>query len=311
MASKPVNPEDPGQAQVFLNDLLLMAQSLSDFQAMALLRALNYEWEFGHQPADAKVWQRLARPTNGRQKIELQELADQYDQHALVLKMRERREERIAERQTRIIGAQDRQTLKAGMGSSEKTQQGSAKKKEVRSLPSDEVKFNGINQDIPEVSDNSHPSSSSSSSSSSSPKESNTPEENKNNKLSQPSAAALSVFDYWRERLKHPQAIFTKDRKRAVESRLKDGYSPDRLKRAVDGCRASPFHQGQNDRNSVYDDLELICRNGKNVEWFIAKAEQMEGQANGTTNGIGGPQAIAGSLPSESGSGGRWAAREF
>lgn len=126
-------------------------------------------------------------------------------------------------------------------------------------------------------------------------------------KSSNLSADAQSVFDHWRATMGHPDAKPTAKRVQAVNARLAEGYSVADLCAAVDGCKASPFYQGQNDRHEVYDDLELICRNGEKVEKFKAVA----GGRNGTTNGIGGPQAIAGSLPSESGSGGRWAAREF
>lgn len=40
------------------------------------------------------------------------------------------------------------------------------------------------------------------------------------------------------------------------------------LLEAVDGCRGSMFHMGQNDKHAIYDDLELICRSGEKVESF-------------------------------------------
>ena len=81
------------------------------------------------------------------------------------------------------------------------------------------------------------------------------------------------VFDYWREVMEHPNAVLDNKRSRAIAARLKHGYSVEQLKRAVDGCRASPWHQGQNDRHQVYDDIELICRDAKRVEAFLTKAE--------------------------------------
>ena len=87
------------------------------------------------------------------------------------------------------------------------------------------------------------------------------------------SVAVRSVFDYWREVMEHPNAVLDNKRSRAIAGRLKHGYSVEQLKRAVDGCRASPWHQGQNDRHQVYDDIELICRDAKRVEAFLTKAE--------------------------------------
>ena len=82
------------------------------------------------------------------------------------------------------------------------------------------------------------------------------------------------VFDYWREVMGHPDAKLKagSKRARAIRARLKDGYTVEQLKQAVDGCRASPHHRGQNATGTVYDDLELICRDDVHVEQFMAKA---------------------------------------
>ena len=78
------------------------------------------------------------------------------------------------------------------------------------------------------------------------------------------------VFKYWQQRLNHPRAKLDRKRQRAIAARLKDGYSIDDLKRAIDGCRASPWHQGQNDKRRTFDDIELICRDAAHVEQFMA-----------------------------------------
>ena len=85
----------------------------------------------------------------------------------------------------------------------------------------------------------------------------------------QPASTISQVFDYWRQSLGHPRARLTADRKAAVRRRLAEGYSVDEIKRAIDGCKASPFHQGDNEFGSVYDDLTLICRSGSKLEQFI------------------------------------------
>ncbi len=82
---------------------------------------------------------------------------------------------------------------------------------------------------------------------------------------------AREVFNYWREVMSHPMAIFGNERKRKVEARLKQGFTVERLKRAIDGCKKDPGHsQGKNERGTVYDDIELICRDSRHVEMFIA-----------------------------------------
>jgi len=76
------------------------------------------------------------------------------------------------------------------------------------------------------------------------------------------------VFAYWQRILNKPNSKLTKDRQAKIEARFKDGYTVDDMERAIDGCARSAHHMGQNDRNTVYDDLELICRDGKHLENF-------------------------------------------
>lgn len=83
---------------------------------------------------------------------------------------------------------------------------------------------------------------------------------------------AQRVFDHWREVMGHQTASLTPKRLRLIQARLKDGYTVERLCAAVDGCKLSPFHQGENDRHTRYDDLALICRDGEHVEQLEALA---------------------------------------
>lgn len=86
--------------------------------------------------------------------------------------------------------------------------------------------------------------------------------------------AAKEVFDYWVWRMgKGSQTRFTKDRKQKVEARLREGYTPDELKLAIDGCASSDFHMGANDEGKKHNDLELICRKGSKVENFMERAQ--------------------------------------
>lgn len=95
------------------------------------------------------------------------------------------------------------------------------------------------------------------------------------------------VFDHWKTRLNHPKARLDEKRKKAIRGRLADGYSVAELKTAIDGCRASPFHQGSNDRGKVFDDLDLICRDAKHVEQFIAVVEiPANGNGHDSHNGV-------------------------
>lgn len=83
---------------------------------------------------------------------------------------------------------------------------------------------------------------------------------------------AAVVFDYWKTKLgKNGNSKFTPERRKRVIDRLKDGYSVDDIKLGIDGCASSPHHMGENETHTIYDDLELICRNGTKLEGFIGK----------------------------------------
>jgi hypothetical protein len=77
------------------------------------------------------------------------------------------------------------------------------------------------------------------------------------------------VFAHWQAVMDHATAKLTPGRRKCIDARLRDGYTPDQLKQAVDGCKSSAYHQGGNDRQAVYDDLTLICRSGEKVEQFL------------------------------------------
>jgi len=99
-----------------------------------------------------------------------------------------------------------------------------------------------------------------------------------------PSGFVLEVFTYWQRVLNHPQAKLTVERRKKIEARLKEKYSIEQIKSAIDGCRASPFHMGQGSDSdgTVYDDIELICRSGSKLEMFIAKVNNNGTQTNKT-----------------------------
>lgn len=76
------------------------------------------------------------------------------------------------------------------------------------------------------------------------------------------------VFEHWKATMDHPEAKLTADRRRKIEARLREGYSPETLCHAIDGCAASKFHMGENEEAKRYDDLTLIFRSGSKVEFF-------------------------------------------
>lgn len=82
------------------------------------------------------------------------------------------------------------------------------------------------------------------------------------------------IFTYWQTRLNHPRSDLTGKRKSAISARLNQGYTVEEIKQAIDGCASSPYHMGDNDQRTVYDDLTLICRDDGKLQMFISKVNQ-------------------------------------
>lgn len=78
------------------------------------------------------------------------------------------------------------------------------------------------------------------------------------------------VFEHWCSVFnKTTSTKLTVKRKNNIFARIKDGYTLEEIKSAIDGCSRSSYHMGQNESATVYDDLELICRSGEKLEQFM------------------------------------------
>ncbi len=82
----------------------------------------------------------------------------------------------------------------------------------------------------------------------------------------------LAVFEYWQNRTHHSKAKLDPKRNKAIKNALTWGYSVGDLCQAVDGCVATPFNQGQNDRGQVYDSLQTILKDADQVDRFMRNA---------------------------------------
>lgn len=89
-----------------------------------------------------------------------------------------------------------------------------------------------------------------------------------------PADDVVVVFEHWQRVMGHSTAKLDAKRIKAIKGRLSDGYSVANLCKAVDGCKADSWSQGANDRRTVFDDIELICRDGPKVDKFIAIAQR-------------------------------------
>lgn len=84
-------------------------------------------------------------------------------------------------------------------------------------------------------------------------------------------ADVLYVFAHYRKhrpkRFLKPTAKLSEWKK--IRARLDEGFTVESLCQAIDGNMRSAWHQGENDRQRVYDSLELIVRDSKHVHDFI------------------------------------------
>lgn len=76
------------------------------------------------------------------------------------------------------------------------------------------------------------------------------------------------VFEHWiASHGKDPSRTkLTDPRKQKVLARLREGYTVTDLCEAIDGCKLSSFHMGENDRGRPFNLLESILANGGRVE---------------------------------------------
>ena len=81
-------------------------------------------------------------------------------------------------------------------------------------------------------------------------------------------ASVDDVFDFWRSETKHPRAKLDRKRRQRIEW-AQEHYDDTEIADAIRGAASSPFHQGQNDRGTRYDDLTLILRDAEHLERFI------------------------------------------
>ena len=101
-----------------------------------------------------------------------------------------------------------------------------------------------------------------------------TSEEKRETPLARNTPDVQAVFDAYRKH--HPRAfakpVPASKEWRAIAARLREGFSVADLIEAIEGCHVSPFHCGENDRQTKYQSLGLIVRDGSQVSKFIELA---------------------------------------
>ena len=96
-------------------------------------------------------------------------------------------------------------------------------------------------------------------------------------------AAPHRIFDYWcRVMNKNGSTKLTPKRLKAIKARIKDGYSEADIITAIDNCASDNWSMGENDRQTAYNDIELICRTGEKLESFAFNEVQKRAPAEST-----------------------------
>lgn len=90
------------------------------------------------------------------------------------------------------------------------------------------------------------------------------------------SAAVERVFAHWVFMLgKNPKRCALGPDRRKVISRALALYDEDAVLLAIEGCAASAWHRGENDRGGEYTDLTLILRDEAHIERFADEGEAL------------------------------------
>ena len=86
----------------------------------------------------------------------------------------------------------------------------------------------------------------------------------------------VEIFDHWKSVMgKSNNSVLNEKRIKALTARLKEGYTVEQIKMAITGCSMTPHNMGQNNNGKKYDELELICRDGSQVERFASNTNSI------------------------------------
>lgn len=89
--------------------------------------------------------------------------------------------------------------------------------------------------------------------------------------------AERDVFLYWQRRMQKPQAKLTAERRAKIRARMREGYTVEQIRKAIDAVAESEWHRGSNERGKEYVDLVMICGTGSKLEQYVADYDREHG----------------------------------
>ncbi|EKS7767188.1 hypothetical protein JFQ92_002296 [Edwardsiella piscicida] len=78
--------------------------------------------------------------------------------------------------------------------------------------------------------------------------------------------AILTVFRHWQAEHNHPTAKLDQKRRKRINARLEEGFSPDELCKAISGAKYDAWLMGKNPSSRKYDGIETLLRDAAQVE---------------------------------------------
>jgi hypothetical protein len=86
-------------------------------------------------------------------------------------------------------------------------------------------------------------------------------------------ADAAWVFECWKHDTGHHRATFDAKRQARIRARLRDGFTREQLREAIQNRRNSLHLMGQNETGTVYDGIETLLRDAAQVERLLRLTE--------------------------------------
>lgn len=81
------------------------------------------------------------------------------------------------------------------------------------------------------------------------------------------------VFEVWKQDTGHHRAVLDRKREARIRARLRDGFTREQLRDAIQHRRNSLHLMGQNETGTVYDGIETLLRDAAQVERLLRLTE--------------------------------------
>lgn len=78
------------------------------------------------------------------------------------------------------------------------------------------------------------------------------------------------VFAHWVTFTGNPRAVLDRKREQRIRARLREGFTPDQLCRAITNARHDRFLMGENKESRVYNGMQTLLRDAEQVERLLA-----------------------------------------